>query len=68
MRENEGDSEFAPSHTDTGFNPSATNTTSTGSGGGGGGSDLMPSAESKSNELAAVVEEANRVAKEILKR
>ena len=53
-------SKFIPSFPETGvFNPSA-------SGGGGNVESTIPSAESKSNDIAQALEEANRVAKEIL--
>ena len=53
-------SKFVPSFPETGvFNPTA-------SGGGGNAENAIPSAESKSNDILQALEEANRVAKEIL--
>ena len=54
-------SRFVPSSHDTGFNPAT-------SVGAGTSDSMIPSAESKSNEIAAALEEANRVAKEIIKK
>ena len=56
----EGDAlKFVTSFPETGgFNPSAS--------GGGNAENMIPSAESKSNDAALALEEANRVAKEIL--